>query len=113
MNPALPRLWYYVYLLKSKQSRRIYPALPKARVYIGCTGDLRKRLKEHIDGKVFSTKNMLPIELLYYEAYKSKDIAYKREKTLKAYGNSLIKILTRLNIYNPVSQKQDKERRAG
>ena len=104
MNPALPRIWYYVYLLKSKQSKRIY---------IGCTGDLRKRLKEHIDGKVFSTKNMLPIELLYYEAYKSKDIAYKREKTLKAYGNSLIKILTRLNIYNPVSQKQDKERRAG
>lgn len=104
MNPALPRIWYYVYLLKSKQSRK---------VYVGCTGDLRKRLKEHIDGKVFSTKKMLPIELLYYEAYKSKDIAYKREKTLKAYGSSLVKILTRLNIYKPASQRQDKERRAG
>jgi len=90
MNPALPKIWYYVYLLKSKLTRR---------VYIGCTGDLRKRIKEHINGKVFSTKKMLPIELLYYEAYKSKDIAYKREKTLKAYGNSLTTICSRLNIY--------------
>jgi len=99
MYPALPKTWYYVYLLKSKQTSRICPAFPKARVYIGCTGDLRKRIKEHTDGKVFSTKKMLPIELLYYEAYKSKDIAYKREKTIKAYGNSLTTILTRLNIY--------------
>lgn len=104
MNPALPQIWYYVYLLKSKQTRK---------VYIGCTGDMRKRLKEHIDGKVFSTKKMLPIELLYYEAYKSKDIAYRREKTLKAYGSSLINILTRLNIYAPLSKKHGQERRAG
>jgi len=104
MNPALPKMWYYVYLLKSTQTRK---------VYIGCTGDLRKRLKEHINGKVFSTKKMLPVELLYYEAYKSEAIAYKREKTLKAYGNSFVKILTRLNVYNSAPQKQDEERRAG
>ena len=98
MNPALPKTWYYVYLLQSKQTM-----IPKHKFYIGCTGDLRKRLQEHIDGKVFSTRKMLPIELIYYEAYKYKDIAYKREKTLKAYGSSLRSILTRLNI----------ERRAG
>ncbi|MBM3254015.1 MAG: hypothetical protein FJZ16_07175 [Candidatus Omnitrophica bacterium] len=29
-------------------------------VYIGCTNDLRKRIKEHNEGKVYTTKKMLP-----------------------------------------------------
>lgn len=89
MNPAFPKNWHYVYLLKSNTTSWIY---------IGCTNDLEKRLKEHTDGQVYSTKKMLPVELIYYEAYKSKDCAYKREKNLKAYGSGLAKLKSRLGI---------------
>jgi putative endonuclease len=89
MNPALPKSWYYVYLLKSKLTKWIY---------IGCTNNIRKRIQEHIEGKVFSTKKMIPIELVYYEAYRSKNIAYNREKMLKHYGSSLVRLLIRIGI---------------
>ena len=59
MNPARPKDWYYVYLLTSEKASWIY---------IGCTNDLENRVREHNDGKVFSTKKMLPVELIYYEA---------------------------------------------
>lgn len=90
MNPALPsNMWYYVYLLSSHKTQWIY---------IGCTHDLEKRLKEHKEGKVYSTKKMLPVELIYFEAYKSKDCAYQREKNLKAFGSGLAKLKSRLGI---------------
>jgi len=80
---------YYVYLLSSQRTGWIY---------IGCTSDLEKRLKDHAEGKVYSTKKILPIELLYYEAYKSKNCAYKREKNLKMYGSGLARLKSRLGI---------------
>lgn len=99
MNPALPKDWYYVYLLYSNKTPSIYPA-PARRswIYIGCTNDLGKRLKEHNEGKVYSTRKMLPIELIYYGAYKSKDCAYKREKSLKTYGSGLTKLKSRIGL---------------
>lgn len=45
---------YWVYFLYSKTKRN---------VYVGCTGNLKKRLKEHQDGLVESTKNRRPIYL--------------------------------------------------
>jgi len=84
-NP--PKVWYYVYLLKSKLTRWIY---------IGCTGNLKKRLKDHVDGKVYSTKKFLPVELLYYEAYETKESAFERERKLKHHGSSLKKLLLRI-----------------
>ena len=89
MNPALPNSRYYVYLLKSDK----IPA-----IYIGCTNDLERRLKEHTAGKVYSTKKMLPVELIYYEAYPFKDWAYEREKSLKTYGSGLAKLKLRLRL---------------
>ena len=91
MNPALPnnKNWHYVYLLHSNKTPQIY---------IGRTNNLEKRLKEHKERKVYSTKKMLPVELIYYEAYKSKECAYQREKSLKAYGSSLGKLKSRLRI---------------
>lgn len=41
---------------------------------------------------------MLPIELIYVEAYKSKDLAFAREKALKQYGSGLAKLKSRLGI---------------
>ena len=69
---------YYVYLLKSKKTKW---------VYIGYTSDLRKRVEEHEMGKNLTTRRYLPIELVYYEAYRSATDAIKREATLKKYGN--------------------------
>lgn len=89
MNPALPNDWYYVYLLSNAKTPFIY---------IGCTNHLKERLKEHTEGKAYTTRKMLPVELIYYEAYKSKDCAYKREKNLKAYGSGLAKLKSRLGI---------------
>ena len=65
---------FYVYLLKSDLTNT---------KYIGCTGDLKKRLTEHNEGKVNSTKNKIPWKLIYYEAFKKKYDAFNREKELK------------------------------
>lgn len=92
MNPALLNdngRWYYVYLLRSNKNKWIY---------IGCTNDLNRRLEDHKEGRVYTTKKMLPVELIYYEAYKSKECAYKREKSLKAFGSGLARLKFRLGI---------------
>ena len=69
---------YYVYLIKSE----------KENIYIGYSSDLKRRLKEHNMGLNVSTKGM-SWELIYYEAYKSKEDAIKRERSLKKHGQSL------------------------
>jgi len=86
MNPALPENWHYVYLLTNRESK----------LYIGCTNNLEKRLAEHNQGKVFTTKKMLPVDLIYYEAYSSQEHAYQREKKLKNYGSGLAKLKARI-----------------
>jgi putative endonuclease len=79
MNPALPN-WSYVYMLESKRNGSIY---------VGCTSNLEKRMKEHKNGKVYSTRDLLPVELIYVEAYKSKEDVFEREKRLKHHGGAL------------------------
>jgi len=61
---------FYVYVLKS---------LKDLKHYIGFSEDVEKRLKEHLNGKVTSTANRRPLELVYYEAYKFKKDALKQE----------------------------------
>jgi putative endonuclease len=80
---------YYVYLLKSEKNNRIY---------IGSTNNLKKRIKEHNKGKVFSTKYYLPWRLIYYEAYDKESLARLREKRLKYNGNALRELKKRLNF---------------
>jgi len=71
---------FYIYILKSKKDSRLYT---------GFTSDLRKRLKDHKNGNVGSTKNRRPLELIYYEAYKLKSNAILREKFLKTTKGKL------------------------
>jgi putative endonuclease len=78
---------YYVYLL---QSRKFF------RVYIGSTGDLRKRFYEHNHGKVTSTKAYAPYNLIYYEAYVSRFDARKREIELKTKSQQKEALLKRI-----------------
>ena len=65
---------FYVYILQSKKDKRLY---------IGYSKDLQRRIKEHNEGKVKATQNRLPMELIYYEAYKYEKIAKKQEMFYK------------------------------
>ncbi len=74
---------HYVYVLKSLHDNGFY---------IGCTKNIKERLKLHNSGKVISTKNRLPLELVYYEACLDKNDAFRREKYLKTtYGRRYLK----------------------
>lgn len=74
---------HYVYVLKSKVD---------GNSYVGYTTDLKNRKRQHDEGKVISTKNRRPLELVYYEACRNKNDAIKRERYLKTtYGRRYIK----------------------
>ena len=79
---------FYVYLLKSKKDSSLY---------IGFyTSDLRAKIMKHHGGMVRSTKNLRPLELIYYEAYKSKKDALIREKRLKRFAKGYASLKGRL-----------------
>jgi putative endonuclease len=80
-------MFCYVYILKSKKDGNLY---------IGSTNDLRKRLKEHNSGIVYSTKLRRPFELIYYEASKSEKDARKRESNLKLRSRALAQLKRRI-----------------
>ena len=63
---------YYVYVLKNKTSKLLY---------FGYTDNLRERM---IKGHKYDRRKNY--ELIYYEAYKSKLNAQKRERDLKKFG---------------------------
>lgn len=69
---------HYVYLIKNQT---------KGETYIGYSGDLEKRLKEHKDKRP---------ELIYYEAYRSEKDARKREMKLKQRGQTVRRLKERL-----------------
>jgi putative endonuclease len=49
----------------------------------GCDGRFKRRVQEHCEGLVPSTKDRSEVELVYYEACKSRSDAFRREKYLK------------------------------
>lgn len=52
--------------------------------YTGWTNHLQKRIKAHNDGKGAKyTKSRLPVRLVYYEVYETKQEAMKREYAIK------------------------------
>ncbi|MBI2644314.1 MAG: GIY-YIG nuclease family protein [Candidatus Wildermuthbacteria bacterium] len=65
---------YYVYILKS---------LRDGLLYTGYTTDLRKRFARHQSGEVISTRSRRPLQIIFYEAYKDKRDAKRREIYLK------------------------------
>jgi len=87
------RSFYYVYLLGSGGSH----------LYVGVTSDLKRRIREHNEKKVFSTRPYAPWELIYYEACRNKQDAIRREKYLKtSQGSRLLK--RRLKEYFYISK---------
>jgi len=66
--------------------------------YVGLTTDLRRRVQQHQNGEVLSTRNRTPFVLVYYEASLDIGDAARREKYLKsAWGKRFIK--SRLQNY--------------
>ena len=58
------------------------------------TADINRRLKEHGNGDVKSTKNRRPFELIYQESFEKKSEASKRELFFKTgKGREFLKIL--------------------
>ena len=72
--------YYWVYVLLS---------LKDGKKYTGYTNNLPSRFEAHQNGKVESTRNRQPFELIYFEACMNKEDALKREKYLKTYYGKL------------------------
>jgi len=67
---------YKLYILKSRANNRYY---------VGHSSDIEKRLVQHNNGEVKSTKPYAPWDIVYSEAFSDKHSAYKREMQVKSY----------------------------
>ena len=82
---GVAKIMYYVYIILSDKLKK---------KYIGSTGDLRGRFKEHNSGKSNYTAKGIPWKLIYYEAFLSKKDAITEERFLKSgKGRERIKYL--------------------
>jgi putative endonuclease len=79
---------WYVYILQSNKESDYF--------YKGSTNDLRRRLAEHNDGLVDSTRPRRPYRLVYYEAYLTENAARNREASIKHSGSISIPLLRRI-----------------
>jgi putative endonuclease len=73
----------YVYVLRSLKDKMFY---------VGFTKDLNRRIQDHNNCLVPSTKRRVPLELVYWEGCISQADATRREKYLKSsWGKRYIK----------------------
>ncbi len=80
---------YYTYVLQSEKDNKFY---------VGFTKDLKQRFEQHQKGRVDSTKDRMPLTLIYYEACISQEDATKREKYFKTYHGRMF-LRRRLKSY--------------
>ena len=78
---------YFVYVLKSINSDKFY---------IGHTNDINKRLVEHNTGLSDYTSKYMPWELIYHEAYQTRSLAMRREKSLKNHAKGFQELKKRI-----------------
>ena len=78
---------FFVYVLRSKKDNSFY---------IGFAPNLNERLAKHDQSLVMSSKYILPMELIYYETYKSKTDALISEKRLKQFAKGFASLKGRL-----------------
>lgn len=67
-------MWHYVYIL----------TLNNGKHYVGCTSDLKERMKRHSEGRENFTKNHLPVKLVWSCSFQEKSKAFEFEKYLKS-----------------------------
>jgi putative endonuclease len=68
-------MYYYIYVLRSQKDSKLYT---------GYTNNINRRILEHNNGLVNSTKNRRPLSLVYWEGSLNQQDATKREKYLKS-----------------------------
>ncbi len=86
----------YVYILYSQKDKNFYT---------GYTKNLKLRFEKHQKGYIKSTKERLPLKLIYYEAFLNQEDATNREKYLKTtHGKTFLKKVTQI-IFNWGSNK--------
>ncbi|GAH60337.1 unnamed protein product [marine sediment metagenome] len=74
---------FYIYVLISKKDNKFY---------VGYTDDLKRRIEQHNNGYVESTKHRRPLKLIYYEVCINQQDALHREKYLKtSFGKKYIR----------------------
>ncbi len=79
---------FYVYVLQGN-----------SKLYVGRTRDLKRRVKEHLLGKTWTTKRLKNLELIFYEAIKSEKDAIRREKYFKTTkGKKSLKLMLRSSL---------------
>ena len=90
-------IMFYNYVLRSKKNNKLY---------VGYATDLKKRLKEHNQGKNQTTKAYRPWELIYYEACLNESDARRREYYLKTtQGIRLLKRRLKDYFYSKKEEK--------
>lgn len=67
--------FFYVYVLLCFGDKKFY---------IGFTKNIEKRLRDHQRGLVRSTSSRRPVELIFFEGYRNRYDALRREKYLKS-----------------------------
>ena len=88
--------FYYVYILRRKKDKKFY---------IGHTTDLIRRLKDHNQGKNKSTRHRRPLQLIFFEAYISKQDALRREKYFKTTKGKVVLRQMLKEFLNPQGNK--------
>jgi len=78
---------YFVYVLFSLKDRKLY---------VGFSEDVKLRFEQHQSGRVVSTRERLPLKLVYFEAYPTEHEAKRREKYLKG-GNGRAQLKVQLS----------------
>jgi putative endonuclease len=78
---------YYIYVIKSKKDNDLYT---------GFTNNLERRIKDHNQGQVPSTKLRKPLNLIYCEGYASEKDARKRESNLKLRSRAFSQLKKRI-----------------
>jgi putative endonuclease len=74
-----------VYILFSEKDKR---------TYVGSTNDIDRRITEHLNGLVLSTKHRLPVRLIYFEEFSDLSTARKKEKYYKSCaGRKKLKLI--------------------
>ncbi len=67
---------YFTYILYSQS---------KSRYYIGSCANISQRLARHNQGFVRSSKYGIPWKVIYFEDFKTRQEAFKRERQIKSY----------------------------
>ena len=69
---------YFVYILESGKD---------GTYYVGHASNLEERLNRHNQGRSVYTRSNLPWKLIYWEVFRSKGDAVRREKEIKGHKN--------------------------